>query len=179
MPDNHSTKKCCVCKRFEPLSEFYKHAGRKDGLQTSCKTCMREYSKTDIGKLSHYSAGVKYRKTGAGKRYQVEYQKTDAGRLANTRHQSKYRNSDAGKLVIAKRTSKYRANNPIKKRSQHAVSNAIRSGRLIKPDNCEQCSVTGPLHGHHDDYTMPLVVRWLCELCHNAWHAENGPGLNG
>ena len=45
---------------------------------------------------------------------------------------------------------------------------ARRSGRL-KPSPCEMCGAP-KVHGHHDDYTRPLVVRWLCQKCHAALH---------
>jgi hypothetical protein len=27
------------------------------------------------------------------------------------------------------------------------------------------------LHGHHEDYSKPLAVHWLCPLCHRKRHA--------
>lgn len=38
-------KICCSCKRELPATEFWKQSRRKDGLQTSCKVCMREKNK--------------------------------------------------------------------------------------------------------------------------------------
>jgi len=58
-----------------------------------------------------------------------------------------------------------------KKRSAHvAVSNAVRDGKLIK----QPCEVCGELkvQGHHDDYTKPLDVRWLCVSHHAEHHAR-------
>lgn len=166
MSDINSTKQCCTCKNIKPSSEFYKRSSRKDGLQSACKDCNKNY-------------GDLYQKTDIYKRARENYQKSEAGKLAGAKAVAKYQKTDAGKAAQAKSHAKYRTNNPIKTKAQHTASNAIPSGRLIKPDTCEECPNTGRIEGHHDDYSVPLVVRWLCRSCHDAWHAENGPGLNG
>lgn len=33
------------------------------------------------------------------------------------------------------------------------------------------------VEAHHDDYSKPLGVRWLCRDDHKAWHDAKGPGL--
>ena len=57
--------------------------------------------------------------------------------------------------------------NPEKRAAHIAVGNAVRKGTLVKQP-CEVCGVARPVHAHHDDYSMPLEVRWLCP----AHHAE-------
>ncbi len=37
------TKVCSKCRRAKPVSEFTLNKSRKDGLQTSCKECHRDY----------------------------------------------------------------------------------------------------------------------------------------
>lgn len=68
--------------------------------------------------------------------------------------------------------NRYRAMFPLKAAANDAVSAAVRAGRLVRPAACESCGMASvePLHGHHDDYTQPLSVRWLCRPCHRAVH---------
>jgi hypothetical protein len=51
-----------------------------------------------------------------------------------------------------------------------APSNAIRDGRLIR----QPCEVCGALNveAHHDDYSKPLTVRWLCRRHHLEHHGK-------
>ncbi len=59
----------------------------------------------------------------------------------------------------------------LKQVAHWTVSNAIRSGRLI-PQPCEVCGSTKNIHAHHDDYTKPLIVRWLCLHHHHDEHSD-------
>lgn len=54
-----------------------------------------------------------------------------------------------------------------------AFDTARAQKRLVRPEACENCNAIpehGPLHGHHDDYSKPLEVRWLCRSCHIKHH---------
>lgn len=58
-------------------------------------------------------------------------------------------------------------------KARASVSRAVKNGSLVKPDYCEECLHFTPsryLHGHHDDYSKPLEVRWLCTSCHTDVH---------
>jgi predicted Zn-dependent protease len=69
-------------------------------------------------------------------------------------------------------TKKWRAEHKEKYIAQNAVNNAIRDRRLNRGTHCQQCNSEEWLHAHHDDYTKPLEVRWLCAMCHHRHHAE-------
>lgn len=71
----------------------------------------------------------------------------------------------------------YRQRYPKKYAAHLLVNNNIRSGNLQK-GVCEICNSEDSV-AHHDDYDLPLEVRWLCQAHHIQWHKENGPGLNG
>lgn len=57
-------------------------------------------------------------------------------------------------------------------RARAKVSKAVRGGRLV-PQPCEVCGLSGKykngrnmIEAHHDDYSKPLEVRWLCRKHH-------------
>jgi len=56
------------------------------------------------------------------------------------------------------------------------VRRAIGHG-VLQPEPCETCGEL-KTEAHHDDYGIPLGVRWLCRKHHCQWHRRNGPGLN-
>lgn len=55
---------------------------------------------------------------------------------------------------------------------------ALAAGKLARPDSCEECGKTCIPEGHHSDYALPLVVKWLCRQCHSNWHLHN-KAING
>jgi len=70
----------------------------------------------------------------------------------------------------------YRARFPNKYRAHVMVNNQIRAGNLAK-EPCEVCGSERAV-AHHDDYSKPLNVRWLCQAHHKQWHAKHGEALN-
>jgi hypothetical protein len=64
---------------------------------------------------------------------------------------------------------KRRARYPEIYRANNAVSNAIRCGRLV-PEPCERCGAKA--QAHHEDYSRPLDVQWLCRLHHLQRHGK-------
>ena len=60
--------------------------------------------------------------------------------------------------------------NRLKLRAHSIVRVALRRGTL-KRGRCEVCG-SFLVEGHHDDYSLPLVVRWLCRKDHQQHHAQ-------
>lgn len=65
---------------------------------------------------------------------------------------------------------------PHQVRARNKVMKALKSGRL-KPKPCEQCGMEGRakdgrniVQAHHEDYSKPLDVTWLCSKCHYQEH---------
>ena len=136
----------------------------KDGRVNKCKEC----NKSDVSK--NYRANIDHYK---------EYERSRAMLPHRVEARNDYIKTDTGRLKSNKAKAQWTERNPIKRLASTIVGNAVRDGKILKPNTCETCkSKPNRLHGHHDDYAFPLVVRWLCPGCHNKWHKENGSGKN-
>ena len=63
---------------------------------------------------------------------------------------------------------------PSKSQARTRVAKAIASGKLV-PAPCAVCGGQ-PTEAHHDDYSKPLEVTWLCKEDHtNAHHPGRTP----
>lgn len=56
-------------------------------------------------------------------------------------------------------------------RANCAVYHAKSAGKLTEQP-CKICSSTRYVEAHHDDYSRPLKVRWLCRRCHSKTHTR-------
>lgn len=76
-----------------------------------------------------------------------------------------------------RKTATWKTNNREKYRAHMKVSEALQRGVLVRPNLCEDCleRVERP-DAHHDDYSKPLDVRWLCRSCHRAEHVRRLAG---
>lgn len=134
-------KKCIGCGMLKDISEYHKHPGMTDGHINKCKECVRKYSKEN--RLARLPA----------------VQEQD-------RIRSKLKRQSG---VQYNKVTEWRNNNPEKYLAQTAVGNAIRDGRLTKLP-CVVCGSIENIHGHHDDYSRPLDVVWLCPFHHGERH---------
>ena len=137
-------KTCSKCKAEKEFSKFSKNRSCKDGLDSWCKLCVREYQQSETGKKAKRKSDQKYRQT-------------DAGKGASRRHGCKRR-----KIY------------PEKVKASSAVCHAVRDGKLNRPSTCESCFGEHFVEGHHWSYLEEhwLDVEWLCAKCHVKRHQE-------
>jgi ribosomal protein S27AE len=135
-------KRCFKCGDEKPLTEFYRHPKMADGYLGKCKSCTR------IDVAQNYRARIDH---------YVEYERNRA-------------QNPQRKEMALEYQRRRRRRDPIKAAAHIATSNAIRDGRLIRKP-CESCGDAN-VDAHHDDYTRPLDVRWLCRRHHLAVHGK-------
>ena len=71
------------------------------------------------------------------------------------------------KEKAAKQRREWRRENLLAYKAHNKVQNAIRHGKLTKPEKCEWCGQRDNLQATHDDYSKPFDVEWLCPKCHS------------
>lgn len=105
---------------------------------------------------------------GTATEYKAYGCRCEACRAANAAQVRAWMNGP-GKAVTVQRARAYRRARPHADRAWQAVNRALRSGQLVKPERCV-CGRDARVNAHHDDYSRPLDVMWLCGVCHKARH---------
>ena len=153
-------KICRECNTEKPLLEFYKHAAMADGHLNKCIQCVKsrikKHREVNLEKIQAYD------KARANEPHRVQARKD-------------YSKTEAGKRAKKKAMDSYREKFPMKYAAHVITRNGVRDGKLVPAKICSACGSTKKIEGHHDDYTKPLEVRWLCESCHKDWHRQNQP----
>ena len=148
---------CRQCKFVKPDEQFY------TSNQSRCKECVKKNAR------EHRANNIEYYR---------EYDKARANNPDRVRARAIYAKTPEGIEAGNRAKVAWTKRNPVKRQAASAVGNAVRDGKLEKPDACEECGSGGRIHGHHCDYSKVLDVMWLCPACHNDWHKKNGEGLN-
>ena len=146
-------KKCFKCGEIKPLMEFYKHSRMADGHLNKCKECNKKDTKKNYVKRRDYYLAY-----------------------------DKKRNSDISRLIARRRylqehpeikkksIENYNERYPQKYAAHIIAGNAINRNK-IKRSPCEKCGRID-VEAHHDDYSKPLDVRWLCRKHHYEEHGK-------
>jgi hypothetical protein len=146
------TKTCKTCERALDLDRFYRNELMRDGRFSSCIECVREehrrYRAENKSKTRAYTKSISERRK--------EYMRA-------------YRATEAGMEAMRRGIRAYAARNRFKNNARRVTQRAIAAGTLT-PLPCEVCGISA-VEAHHDDYSKPLSVRWLCRQHHLAHHS--------
>jgi hypothetical protein len=76
------------------------------------------------------------------------------------------------KAKILEAQKQRRIKYPEKEKAHRIVYYAIKSGKLAS----QLCFCGNKAQAHHDDYSKPLEIKWLCQKHHDQRHKELGWG---
>ncbi|GLH29694.1 hypothetical protein WSS15_23440 [Acetobacter pasteurianus] len=146
---------CKGCFVTLPIESFYKNSKSVGGRDWKCKTCVKAAVKINREK---------------NKEYYLIYDRARANRPSRVAARKAYAKTSAAKKSMAKSQVRWMSRNPEKRAAHIMVGNAIRDGRLTK-ERCMECG-SDRAQAHHEDYSNPLDVVWLCAGCHAAHHKK-------
>ena len=67
----------------------------------------------------------------------------------------------------------YQEKQQARKAARRRVRTALKRGELERPSRGSACGTAGSIiQGHHEDYSRPLAVTWLCDACHDEAEQE-------
>jgi hypothetical protein len=140
-------RRCFKCGETKPLDDFYRHPMMADGHLNKCAECTKaDVRSSRAARLEYYQAYDRARNK--------QPERVEARRERAKASPRRYPESD-----------------PLKRAARVAVGNAVRDGKLLRPPECQVCAVACEPHGHHEDYSRPLDVIWVCTACHAFIHA--------
>lgn len=135
-------KKCRRCGKDLPLEEFYTHPRMADGHLNICKEC----TKKRVSK--HRESHIDNIRAYDRERAKLPHRKEKSRKITKKRRHE---------------VEGYEA-------AHMAVEHAVKSGKIIKPNQCQCCGHIGRLEAHHHSYSKKLSIIWLCSACHKQYH---------
>lgn len=144
----------------------------------ACRSCNQHFEPTawQIAKSDYECVGCRRLRQAAYRAQRKENgNPVISGRSSREYHRAyraKYFQSEVNR---ERRNALMRAYRKVHTAREHCVARwqvhrALRTGRLTRQP-CEVCGAE-KVHAHHDDYSRPLEVRWLCPAHHREIHAK-------
>ena len=107
------------------------------------------------------------KKLSYNKQYYQEHKDKMKEQMKNWYHDNKEKQGEYNK--------RYEKKYPLRKKAKEILHAALQRQVIIKPTTCSHCKKDfpiGQIDGHHDDYTKPCDVTWLCRICHGVFHVS-------
>lgn len=127
-----------------------------------------KYCSGECAREGAREAWRKYGERNRDRRRQYHRKYYEANKDEVTARVQRYHKSERGKAATAVSYLRMKSKYPEKVRARGEVLKAIRKGVLVKRV-CEVCG-SRKSQAHHDDYSKPLSVRWLCQQHHADAH---------
>lgn len=116
----------------------------------------------------------KRKKAAQDRNYYLRSRDTDGWREQRQKTIRKYNAKLKVQRLAAKRVRHYLRKHPERVTAYDKVRTALRNGTLVRPSTCSECQHKiqprrdgrSRIQAHHEDYSKPLAVIWLCAYCH-------------
>lgn len=137
-------KKCSKCEKIQPITEFYPHEQCRDKHTNICKSCEQ----------------IRHR----------EYYLKNKAKVALINKNWRINNPEKHRKSSFESIKKWKKHNVEAAKAHQLVNNHILRKKNLVPINCEKCGDVTKLQAHHEDYSKPFDIMWLCKKCHLKKH---------
>lgn len=183
-------KTCSKCKEEKLFDAFSKNKNRKDGYQSNCKSCMKQYNETNKERISEYRKQyhinnkeeiAQYYETNkkqkkyyqkqyydANKNYSVEYREANREQITEYQrsYQNEYKKANRAKInAIASRRRAVKLN---------ATPSWLTSEQLQEIEELYEIAQAFKVYTgqeYHVDHIVPLQGKNVCGL-HVPWNLQ-------
>ena len=132
-----------------------------------CSVCLEEKPLAEFYFSTASREGRQSRCKPCSNKGVIDWKKKNPERLAE--NIKKYNTSE----TMKRKRDEIKGMHPERTKAYAAVVKAIRNGVLVRPEECEVCRASARIIvGHHEDYSLPLEVDWMCSSCHKNHHAQ-------
>lgn len=159
----------CHLEKDESYFDFRKD---RQCYRTVCKECRNKSIREKYQKIKEHVQAKHKASRAANKEHYARqarerYWKNRTDLLEKARNRPNY-----GK-VNYKKVKEWCEQNKEKVLTHRKVKYALANKSLIQPLNCQLCGKPEKLQAHHNDYSKPLEVLWLCNTCHRWIHSKH------
>lgn len=150
-------KNCTSCNIEKNVKSFYKRKNGKFGYHAECKECLK---KRDKKNRTENPDKKKIRDQIYAEKLKSKFSEVNFKR----HHVRLPERSIIGFERYAEKKMQNLASN--------LLNYAIRIDLIKRPNNCSICKIESDVQGHHNDYSKPLEVAWVCISCHTKFHSS-------
>ena len=143
--------RCSVCKKHLDTNNFHKNRRDLRGFSCQCKKCRKPSKNRN--------------------EYAKQWAKDNTDKVIESNKTWYVRNKE----LLRKMRKAWRLANPEKVLAHQRVKSAIVRGYLIRLP-CHICD-NPKSEAHHEDYSKPYEVFWLCHRHHSLRHSELKTGI--
>jgi len=157
-------KLCSKCLRVKDYSEFHSDKSKSTGICAMCAECRnardrkRAQEKRDCGTLPLFT--------------------NETDEPGSARIDGRMVSGLPGSVTLPSAPPPASSEKEKKERkaSRDKAYGAMKAGKMVRAQRCSVCGRTreeaGTLQAHHEDYSNPYSVIFLCPTCHQVTHGK-------
>jgi hypothetical protein len=164
-------KKCNTCLKIKSIRDFYLQPKGLLGRTGSCKICRKNYQKKYQSQEEVKLLIREARKNQKSETPEEKRKRYEKFKSKNPNYWKEYYKQN--REIRLEGNRRFWRRHPERYECYKIYGRALRNKTIIRAENCMMCGLQTKTLGHHHDYRKPLIVIWICHVCHVAIHRKH------